>query len=367
MPDNIGQKPNTNDFGFGNGEKSASQEKIVAEQDITIHTMPKRFLDFKPSSNKAKGIGLLIFIGGGIILILGIAFLYFYISNSELPFFNKKSDVIINNSVETNQNPATSAATQAEQAKEAENLVKSDGATSSLASNENISETTTAGSPVVATETPSIIDGDEQTDLASTTKKIKGFGPASSTVDYTYPDDTDKDGLVDLEEILFDSNVNIKDSDSDGYEDLAEILGLYNPSGNGGIIVNQNIEKYINSKYGYTLYYPYIWQAEKINGDDSIIFKLGNNQFIQIIAEQNALKKSLNDWYIENSGNAIINSSQILYKKGWEGIRSSDGLNVYLTKPNLNTILIMSYSLGTSNVANYKNVFDMMVNSLEIE
>jgi hypothetical protein len=363
MPDNIGQKQNINEVGIGEDRKTTGGEVVITEQDIVIHAMPKRFLVSGLTSKKDKGIGLLILTAGAIILILGGIFLYLYISKSGSPFFNN-SNIITDNSLKTDKTSDTASSSQIKETNKPEDTALLSAASSSPENDSGLmgAPTTT----LIATSAPEEVNGQAPADLASSTKTIKAYDSASAVMDYAYPNDTDKDGLFDVEELLFNSNINMKDSDADSFTDLAEMLGLYNPAGTGGIIVNQNIEKYINNKYGYSLYYPYVWQAEKINGDDSIIFKLGNNQFIQIITEQNIRKQSLNDWYKENSDNAVINSSQMLYKKGWEGIKSKNGLTVFLTKPDLNVIIVMSYSLGTSNIANYKNVFDMTVNSLEI-
>ena len=51
------------------------------------------------------------------------------------------------------------------------------------------------------------------------------------------------------------TNINLRDSDGDTYTDLVEVLGLYNPAGQSGILLNPNIEKYTSSKYKYSVYY----------------------------------------------------------------------------------------------------------------
>ena len=56
----------------------------------------------------------------------------------------------------------------------------------------------------------------------------------------------------------------------------------------------------------------------------------------------------------------------MIYKAGWLGIKSEDGLIVYLTKAQSNKIFIISYNVGLDNMLRFKNIFDMIVESFEL-
>ena len=188
----------------------------------------------------------------------------------------------------------------------------------------------------------------------------------SGKIDYVSAVDSDQDGLSDLEEIILDCNINSDDSDGDGYKDLDELRKLYNPAGSGKIIVNQNIEKYTNASHKYSIYYPDIWLKTDVDGDNSVLFRAGNNQYMQIIVQNNIKKQSLEEWYKEQLNISSIQGSQIIYKTGWNGIKSADGLIVYLTQGQGSKIFIISYNVGLDNMLRFKNIFNMIVESFDL-
>ncbi len=342
------------------GEDTKTGEEELGKE-IVVHVMPKRFFPAQPAARKAKGIGLVVMLGGVIFLIAALAFLYFYFiksgpgqvggqekitefSQTAVELENKKESQSI--AVKETEEKETSPKTQNEQeAGEATETIQEE----SLATATTTKETTTATST-------------EDAEEATSTKIIA----VPKTKEYKVAADSDGDGLSDEEEILFDCSANLKDSDGDGYEDLAEVLNLYNPAGSGQIMVNPNIEKYINSKYSYSLYYPYVWPVEKAGSEDSIIFKLDNNQFIQVIIQPNSGGQTIQEWYQEQMGVETIKSERTPYKKGWQIVTSEDNLTYYLSKPGYDSFIIVSHSLGVSDVLNYKNIFEMMIKSLEI-
>ncbi|KKR91768.1 MAG: hypothetical protein UU95_C0003G0024 [Parcubacteria group bacterium GW2011_GWC2_42_12] len=55
--------------------------------------------------------------------------------------------------------------------------------------------------------------------------------------------DSDNDGLSDMAEDSIGTDKNNKDSDGDGYNDKDEIMGDYNPSGSGKLILDNNFAK----------------------------------------------------------------------------------------------------------------------------
>ncbi|MEA3398328.1 MAG: hypothetical protein U9R06_01130 [Patescibacteria group bacterium] len=325
--------------------------KIDVDKDVIVHTMPKHFLKTTPTAKEGKRFGILILIIGGIFLIASLIFLYYYLvaDRAEKPG-------IVNEPVppaagEENLAGQT-AAVEDDQAGSEETAVDTGG--EEPASADIIAAATTTEEAVIATTTE---------ESASTTKIIQ-IPAASSTEQYKLAADRDGDGLADLEEILFDCNINSKDSDGDGYEDLAEILNLYNPAGGGSLMVNPNIEKYINSSYNYYLYYPYVWEIDD-SKEDSVFLKQENNQFVQIIIQLNPEKVLLEDWYFDQTGLTELNLEQKMYKKGWHAIKSKDGFTVYLTKPGSDKIFVITYNIGTSEMVSYKSIFEMIIKSFE--
>ena len=189
-------------------------------------------------------------------------------------------------------------------------------------------------------------------------QEIHSFKPAQ---------DSDKDGLTDKEEGLLGCNLNSADSDGDGYEDLSELMNLYNPAGAGGLIENLSINQYFNKTYDYNIYHPDSWTQSAVGGDDSILFKSSDNHFIQIMVQPNAGKIQIEDWYKKQFNISLVKPEKKITAESWQGVRSEDGLIVYLTDSSLNYIFIITYNPGLNDSLEYVNIFEMAVQSLEVK
>lgn len=336
-------------------EQKKTDKSIMKE--VVIHSMPKRFFKAEPEVQKSKGVGILIFIGGGIFLVAMAAIMYYFIFKKAPP----KVEAPIENPIVNEYN----AENEEEKKSEEE---------ANTANGENNKEEITEKTPekVISTSTDDILEASSTeniTDSGTTTKK------KVSAVDMDTPNtnilkdagDLDSDGLFDLEEELLGTKKESRDSDGDGYEDLSEFMNMYNPAGTGSLMVNDDIVKYSNPQYGYYFYRPKSWEVDNIDGDTSVLFKALNNQFVQIIIQSNNSNQSLEEWYIDQFGVIRVEQRQKLYKKGWLAIESVDGLSTYLMHPENGNIFVMTYSIGIDNVLYYKNIYQLMIKSLELE
>ncbi len=321
----------------GEGEK---------QDNIVIHTMPERFRIIKVGASKARMTGLLIFGGGGIVLIAMSILLYFFIFRDKASqpieyqapsqaFEERKTEV----STELSQEPSDK-----EVAKEI---------------------ITEQASPLseefrVTTSTP-----EETIEKATTTPPITS---TTSPTSLSLGVDTDGDGLTDKEEALLGTNSQAVDSDGDGYNDLAEIENLYDPADSGKLIDNQAIQKFTNESFGYSLLFPNIWESSTVGGDDSIIFRSPDNQFIQIIVQTNSSKDNIEEWYKKQFKLASLSALRIVQEQNWQGVESEDGLIIYLTgKAKKNYIFIITYNPGTEIVLHYLTIFELVKKSFVIE
>lgn len=323
---------------------------------IVIHTMPKRFLGIKPTVKKTKNVGMIILFGGALLMMAGFAFFYFYLMQTSQTGakldLSKLPDLKTQTGGLTNESPSEIKKIIPEE----DEIVKEE-----VPEIKNETEIKVITADTESTTTATSTDNTDN-NQASSAEIMKN----DSSKVYKPAMDSDSDGLGDLEEMLLDCNLTSSDSDGDGYSDLAELNKLYNPAGSGQLMVNPNISKYTNNAYRYSLYFPKTWTTEKVGTDDSIIFKIGNNQFIQVIVQPSTSGQSIEEWYMEQFNVTLIKTSQVIYKEGWTGIKSDDGLIAYLSNPNSDNIYTLSYNIGLSDVINYKNIFDMMVRSLEI-
>lgn len=313
------------------------------EKDETsiIHTMPKKFVTAHPAAHNVKHIGLLILFFGVIMLIAGLGGLYYYLDKTD--FFGNKAPVV---------------EIKEENTKTEEPVKTEEKTVEETSGQEQIPETNEA----VAEQSTTTIE------IATTSEEqVNTVATSTAVTELKTDQDTDGDGLTDLEETLLNTNPAAYDSDGDTFADLAELKGLYNPAGNGKIIVNPNIEKYSNEKFRYSLYYPKTWNNSSLTDNDSVIFQIPNGQFMQVIVQPNIEKTSLEDWYKKQFGEYSLKPEQIILKKGWAAIKNDDGMVYYLMNSNNENIFTINYSPGITNTISYRNIFDMMVMSLELK
>lgn len=191
--------------------------------------------------------------------------------------------------------------------------------------------------------------------------------------------DSDNDGLTDLEENVFSTQLALPDTDGDGHSDSTEVLNLFNPIGTApAFIVDSGLVRVYEDKgIGYQVYYPNRWTARSIDQSNTEIrFTSGSGEFIQLKIYENPENLPILQWYAQQ--NPTVDTSlieNVTSKSGLLGIKSIDGLTIYLVRPLRQTIsgqdsnpiiFAFTYSPGVSTRYEYKTVFDMMLNSFEL-
>jgi len=189
----------------------------------------------------------------------------------------------------------------------------------------------------------------------------------NNQIDITQIIDSDGDLLSDKEEIILGTDKDSNDSDEDGFDDLQEVLTLNNPIGEGIIEANENMAQYRNTELNYSLFYPSVWSYNKLNDNGSVKFQTIDNQNIQIIIPMNSDNLTIEEWYATEVSAKRIKQGQKINKNNWEGLKSENGLNAYIIHPSFkDRVFVIFYTPGIENVLDYKNIFDMMVNSFTI-
>ena len=180
--------------------------------------------------------------------------------------------------------------------------------------------------------------------------------------------DSDNDGLTDEEERLFDTGVQKPDTDLDGYLDSEELIHLYSPK-SGGMARLENsglVKVYINSTFSYKILYPAAWVASATDQTDTLVmFSSDTGEFIEVLIQENPRGLSLRDWYLEQA--PTVDASllgDVISESGIEGLKSPDGLSVYLTGSGY--IFVVHYNIGTKIELNYRATFEMMIRSFEL-
>lgn len=202
-----------------------------------------------------------------------------------------------------------------------------------------------------------------------------GTNPAAAPLKVTPPPatvDTDHDGLTDAEEPLFGADPYRPDTDSDGYPDGQEVKTGYDPAVGHSAKLSDSafLATYINTKFGYTVKYPKAWTAKANNQDspDEVIFSDANNpsEFIEILVTDNPDNLSAAAWYAKNAPQSGVTAEQVptLTVGSTTWALSPDGLNAYTTSGN--SLITVSYNIGTHTEASYLEVFQTMVQLFQL-
>ncbi len=344
-----------------NSKKVEEEKNKPINEKMRIHSMPKKYIKAEANEKKAQSFGVIILVVGTILMVvLAVVFYFIYFGQEEKII---EDTVTTGDVIEKNQDKKdTPLKDEKEEKKQEEEDEQADDdlLLGDTDSEEGGDQSTTS----LAQE-----EGEDlatSTDLSMATSTLEGVSSTTEESQVMIIMDSDSDGLSDIEEAIIGSDLNLKDSDKDGYDDSSELLGLYNPAGNDKLADNSNIDQYENELYKYNVLYPSIWPIDNLLGDDSVMFKLDNSQFVQIIIMKNDNNATIEEWYKDSFGVSEIDQELVIEKEGWAGIKSPDNLTAYLTKSGNDNIFVVSYNLGNSERRDYYNIFEMMISSLEI-
>lgn len=177
--------------------------------------------------------------------------------------------------------------------------------------------------------------------------------------------DTDSDGLADLEEALYGSDVRSPDTDLDGFLDGNEVFHLYNPSGKApGKLLELSLIRTVEAPIGWTMGLPASWTLtlDTQSGSRATIDSKHGETFT-VSVEENPSQSPVIDWYLAKHPD--LTAAQVLQyrsKGGYVGIIGADLLSTYI--PWGDKIFVMTYALNDQPFINYRTTYSMMLNSL---
>ncbi|MFA5051495.1 MAG: hypothetical protein WC544_00350 [Patescibacteria group bacterium] len=178
--------------------------------------------------------------------------------------------------------------------------------------------------------------------------------------------DSDSDGLTDVEETLFSANPIKADTDGDSYADGQEVVGGYNPTGTGSIESSSALRTYYDPSYFYSILYPASWASSDDPQNTRGKMFTTSGEFVEASVQENPANLSARDWYLTQSPG--VNSSQISSITNWDktlsGVLSVDGLTAYFVSGQ--KVYIINYNLNILTQANYKSTFQMMYRSFKV-
>lgn len=164
--------------------------------------------------------------------------------------------------------------------------------------------------------------------------------------------DTDSDGLTDVEERLFGTNVNAPDTDNDSFLDGNELFHLYNPGGlSPGRLAETPLTKlYSHPTLQYSLLAPTAWVAQE-QPDQSVVWALSSGENFTMSVVPSAIAP-------EAAGSAFQT------KGGYASAQTGNRLTTSI--PQGANVYVFKYDLGPAPSIEYRQTYMMMLNSLQI-
>ena len=177
--------------------------------------------------------------------------------------------------------------------------------------------------------------------------------------------DTDKDNLTDNEEIIWGSGQSKPDTDGDGFLDGEEILNGYSPTSTTTLALDPNAASFENETYGYTILYPARWVAGQLDESDvDILFTAETGEFVEVTVGSNPKLQTAKQWYLEQFPEINGKDLESFELTGVVGVKSIDGLTGYVASGD--TILVVTYNIGTRSQANFLTTFEMMLHTFSL-
>lgn len=179
--------------------------------------------------------------------------------------------------------------------------------------------------------------------------------------------DADFDGLTDVEEGLYQTDLQRADTDLGGSPDGWEIIKLFSPIDEGSYPLSNSglIKVYTNLTYKYSIFYQRDFLIKVIDNKVSFTPQIETGESIILFVQENPEQLKSKEWYVKQFKEKEIDEFKLKTSivDGVEGVWSLDAQNFYLAKDNL--VYVFSYNSGTLARLNFKSTFKMMINSFK--
>jgi len=184
--------------------------------------------------------------------------------------------------------------------------------------------------------------------------------------------DTDMDTFSDAEEIVFGTDPSNPDTDQDSFPDGKEVLNLFSPNSPDAskkLWETTVINKYHHPTAGYELLYPSAWVARATSSTgDEIVFTSPTGPSVTVSATANTARVSAKEWYAKSHPEVSQSQVVVTTKSGLSGVGSPTGLlSMFTVQANGSPwVITMQYHPAGETVATYKQLYTMMVGSLQV-
>lgn len=180
--------------------------------------------------------------------------------------------------------------------------------------------------------------------------------------------DQDEDGLTDIEEAMFTTNIANKDTDQDSYDDRTEIINLYSPKGGDGLtlLTETELVKTYAMKSGYQVMLPVSFVVSDMSTEDDLentMIATDRSEFFQITTQNNPELMSIREWYMTQVDGVSYAQLELQDINGFEAIVSPDSTSVYIGIED--KVYVLTYGIATSQEIAYETTFEMVVRSFK--
>lgn len=318
------------------------QEVQLPEEELEVHTMPKKFVAGQTKAKKKKPKLLMVLIAIVVILLLsvGAALLFRKIIGPD--------EVVQPTNLVANDNLNTANGNQS----------ADENANSSLNGNANAN----LNGNLNTNSQPNSNDN-ENANADANLNRNRNF---NTNAKIPIGQDSDGDELTDTEEGLYGTELGKPDTDSDGYVDGAEVKAGYSPIGPGRLGKTTLVKQYTNNSFGYTANYPAGWLADATSSDNSeVVFSPDEGvEFIQIITISNDESRTVKEWYLNQFKDKSEEDIYYVSLNPLLGIINPDGQTVYVATDNY--IFTINYNTGQREDASYFATFEMMYKTFSL-
>lgn len=176
--------------------------------------------------------------------------------------------------------------------------------------------------------------------------------------------DLDSDGLTDIEEVVYGTQPNRPDTDQDGFLDGNEVFNLYHPNGSAPQTLLDTGAVSIIRLGRYQLHAVTRWIQRAQDASSLTVITAPTGESFQVLQQTLLVSETLNQWYARNVSIADQQELEAFRtKQGFVGVWTEDHLTAYVRLGDTE-VLIFTYNLGSAQRVQYRQTFEMFINSL---
>lgn len=222
--------------------------------------------------------------------------------------------------------------------------------------------------PIVATTPPPVPVTTPPVVVAPPVVVLPPAPPTSPFGDGVYPGkDTDSDGLTDIEEALYGSNPLRPDTDGDAHIDGNEVHNLYHPNGRDPMrLVDAGlVQRVAPTDFSYSLDAITAWRRSIRAEGRQVLVHAPTGEVLQVVTQAIDPVQSIADWYQSQTpvaARVVLESDRT--KQGFVMAWTDDHLTAYVRLTD-DELVVFTYQLGDRDRVEYRQTFEMMINSLE--